>query len=351
MIGAVLGNSSLNIGVASAVELAAAGHEVRVALAELPARVTVAGGAAVTLHPMAVEAALDGADLVVVDIPPRDLLRVLAPHLAALARVPVVHVNSHGYWPALRLGAAMRAAGHSGFCITDAGAPTHAAGFDGAVLTPHARRTGLRVAALPQSRLAEALPLVRALAPDAMPAEHAIATGLEGINLIIHPALALVNAGWFDRAEVSGERLRFYDEGNTASAAALATALDAERGAICTAFGAAHRSLPVMLGALYGAAGGNAREAVATTPFYRALAPQDPALWRRWLAQDVPFALKPAAALASLAGLAAPLHAGLAAVFDGILGDTGAPLTSADLGLDGLTVAQAVVYVQTGERP
>lgn len=32
MIGAVLGNSPLNIGVASAVELAAAGHEVRVAL-------------------------------------------------------------------------------------------------------------------------------------------------------------------------------------------------------------------------------------------------------------------------------------------------------------------------------
>ena len=351
MIVVVLGNSPLNIGVAGGVELAATGHEVRVALAEVPARIAIAGGGSATLHPMKVERALEGADFVVVDIPPRDLLRVLAPHFGALARVPAVHVNSHGYWPALRLGAAMRATGLSGFCITDAGAPTHAAGFDGQTLTPHARRSGLRVAAFPQSHLPRALPLVRALAPDAMPAAHAIVTGLEGINLIVHPALALVNAGWFDRAEITGDRLRFYNEGNTASAAALATALDAERGAICRAFEAAHRPLPEMLGALYGATGTDAREAVATTPFYRGLAPQDPSLWRRWLAQDVPYALKPAAALAGLAGLAAPLHAGLAAVFDAILGGTEAPLTLADLGLDGLTAAQALHYVETGDRP
>jgi len=351
MIAAILGNSPLNIGVASAVELANAGHAVRIALSDLPARIGVAGGEAVALHPMPAEDALRGADLVVADIPPRDLLPVLAPHLAALARVPVVHVNSHGYWPALRLGAAMRATGLRGFCITDAGAPTDAAGFDGAVLTPHARRTGLRVAAFPQARLPDALPLVRALAPDAMPAEHAIATGLEGINLIIHPALALVNAGWFDRAEGTGERLRFYAEGNTASAAALAAALDAERGTICRGFGAAHRPLPAMLGALYGATGTDAGSAVATTPFYRGLAPQDPALWRRWLTQDVPFALKPAAALAALAGVPAPLHAGLAAVFDAILGGTGAAITLADLGVDGLTAAQAIAYAETGDRP
>jgi hypothetical protein len=351
MIVAVLGNSPLNIGVASAADLAAAGHEVRVALADLPARVRIADAGEVALRPMPAEAALDGADLVVVDIPPRDLLRVLAPHLPALARVPAVHVNSHGYWPALRLGSAMRRARLAGFCITDAGAPTHAAAFDGRRLTPHARRAGLRVAAFPQSRLPAALPAIRALAPDATAAEHAIATGLEGINLIIHPALALVNAGWFDRAAASGERVRFYGEGNTASAAALATALDAERGAICRAFDAAHRPLPTMLGALYGATGADAREAVAGTPFYRGLAPQDPDLWRRWLAQDVPFALRPAAALAGLGGVAAPLHAGLAAVFDAILGGTGTPLTLADLGLDGLTATQAVDYAQTGERP
>jgi hypothetical protein len=351
MIVVVLGNSALNIGVASAVELAMAGHEVRVALSDLPTRIGIAGGGSAALQPMAVESALDRADFVIVDIPPRDLLRVLAPYLPALARVPVVHVNSHGYWPGLRLGKVMRAAGLSGFCITDAGAPTHAAGFDGRTLTPHARRRGLRVAAFPQSRLPGALPLVQALAPDAMSAAHAIATGLEGINLIIHPALALVNAGWFDRAEASNERLRFYVEGNTASAAALATELDAERGAICRAFGCSHRPLPEMLSALYGASGNDARDAVATTPFYRGLAPQDPSLWRRWLAQDVPFALKPAAALAGLAGLPAPLHAGLAAVFDAILGGTEAPLTIADLGLDGLTVAQALRYVETGDRP
>ena len=132
--------------------------------------------------------------------------------------------------------------------------------------------------------------------------------------------------------------------------AAPAEALDVERGAICAAWGAAHRPLPVMLAALYGARGGDALSAVATCPFYQALAPQDPMLWRRWLAQDVPFALRPAAALAAAAGTPAPLHEGLVAVFDAVLGGTGPATGLADLGLDGLTPAQALHYAQTGER-
>ncbi|MBY0329440.1 MAG: NAD/NADP octopine/nopaline dehydrogenase family protein [Acetobacteraceae bacterium] len=333
MIVAVLGNSPLNIGAACAAELARAGHAVRVALSALPPQLEVAGHGAVTLRPMPAEAAIAGADLVVVDIPPADLLPVLAPYLGGLARAGAVHVNSHGYWPALRLATAMRRAGLDGFCITDAGAPTHAAGLDGARLTPHARRTGLRIAAAPMHRLEAALPLLRALVPDATPAAGPLATGLEGINLVVHPALALVNLGWFDRAAAAGERVRFYGEGNTASAAALATALDAERAAICAAWGLPHRSLPAMLAALYGATGEDALSAVATCPFYRGLAPQDPLLWRRWLATDVPYGLKPAAALAAARGVPAPLHAGLAAVFDAVLGGTGAPLTLEGLGI------------------
>lgn len=268
MIAAILGNSALNIGVACAAELALAGHDVRVALADLPDRIQVAGQGAVALRGMTVEAALAGADLVVVDVPPRDLLDVLAPHMALLSQVPVVHVNSHGYWPALRVGSAMSRAGLSDFCITDAGAPTHAAGFDGQVLTPHARRTGLRVAAFPHARIERALPLLRALAPDAEAAEHPIATGLEGINLVIHPALALVNAGASDRAAAEGERVTFYRDGNTPAAAMLAAALDAERGAICRAWQAQHRPLPELLRAHYGARGAEPLSAVASTPFY-----------------------------------------------------------------------------------
>jgi opine dehydrogenase len=331
---AVLGNSHLNIGAGSAAELALAGHEVRVALSSLPRRLHVAGHGDVPLHPMAPDAALDGADLAVVDIPPAELLPVLRPLLPALARVGAVHVNSHGYWPALRLGTAMRRAGLLGFCVTDAGAPTHAAGLADGVLTPHARRTGLRVAAEPMERLADALPLVRVLAPDATAAAGPLATGLESINLMVHPALALVNLGWFDRAAAAGERVRFYGEGNTPSAATIAEALDRERAAICAAWGVPHRSLVATLAALYGAAGANALEAVAACPFYRQLAPQEPTVWRRWLSVDVPYALKPVAALAAARGVEAPLHAGMAAMFDAVLGGTGTALTLADLGFN-----------------
>jgi hypothetical protein len=335
MIGAILGNSALNIGAASAAELALAGHEVRVALSGLPARLTVAGRGEIALHPCAAEDALAGAELAVVDIHPAQLLPALDPHLAALARVRVVHVNSHGYWPALRLAAAMRRRGLPGFCITDAGAPTHAAGLAGSTLTVHARRTGLRIAAVPMARLPEAMPLLHALAPDAAPAASPLATGLEGINLAVHPALALVNLGWFDRAAAAGERVRFYAEGNVPSAAAIAAALDAERAAICAALGVPHRGLPRLLRDLYGATGDDALTAVATCPFYQGLAPQDPMLWRRWLATDVPFALKPAAALGAARGVDMPLHAGIAALFDAVLGGTGAPLAVHDLDLTG----------------
>ncbi len=335
MVVAVLGNSPLNIGAAGAAALAQAGCEVRVALSDLPARIEVANATPVALRPMSPEDALRGADLVVVDVPPPSLLEALRPHFAALARARAIHVNSHGYWPALRLATAMRRAGLDGFCVTDAGAPTHAAGFDGRMLTPHARRTGLRVASAPSDRLDDALSLLRVLVPDAVAAAGSVATGLEGINLMVHPALALVNLGWFDRAAEAGERVRFYGEGNTASAAAIAEALDAERAAICAAWGVPHRPLDATLAALYGATGKGALEAVRACPFYRGLAPQDPMLWRRWLAVDVPYALKPAAALGAARGVATPLHTGLAAIFDATLGGTGPALTLHDLGLDG----------------
>jgi opine dehydrogenase len=348
---AILGNSPLNIGIACAAELAAMGHEVHVALSALPGAVEIAGQGRWPLHPGTAKSALHDADFAVIDIPPPDLLAVLEPHLADLSRVPVVHVNSHGYWPALRLGTAMLRAGLRGFCITDAGAPTHAAGFDGAVVTPHARRTGLRFAAFPQRRIAEAMPLLRLLAPDGQAAASPIASGLDGINLMVHPSLALVNLGWFDRAAVAGERVAFYGAGNTQSAAALAEALDAERGAICAAWGVPHRSLPETIRALYGAAGEGVLETVRNCPFYAGLAPQEPMLWRRWLAVDVPFALRPAAALAQAVGVAAPLHAGLAAIFDAVLGGSGPALDLAALGLAGLSPSHAKAYAHEGIVP
>jgi predicted dinucleotide-binding enzyme len=104
MIAAILGNSPLNIGVASAAELSAAGHEVRVALCDLPRRIGVAGGEAVALRPMLAEDALRGADLVVVDIPPRDLMRVLAPYWPA--RRPMRRASTARWWFRMRVAAA-----------------------------------------------------------------------------------------------------------------------------------------------------------------------------------------------------------------------------------------------------
>ena len=49
------------------------------------------------------------------------------------------------------------------------------------------------------------------------------------MNLLGHPALALLNVGYFDRAEAQGQPISFYGTGNTAHAGRLVEALDVER--------------------------------------------------------------------------------------------------------------------------
>ena len=42
-----------------------------------------------------------------------------------------------------------------------------------------------------------------------------IETNLENINLLVHPAMALLNVGYYDRAEAAGDTVSFYGTGNT----------------------------------------------------------------------------------------------------------------------------------------
>ncbi len=60
------------------------------------------------------------------------------------ARGAVVHVQSHGYWPAARLTPLLRKAGREDVLVTEAPAPTHAARIDGTVVTPKGLRKGIR---------------------------------------------------------------------------------------------------------------------------------------------------------------------------------------------------------------
>lgn len=343
MKAAIIGHSGLNIAPAVAADLALRGIDVAWWPAPEAVRaqgaIRVQGGAArldagvdgparVVAAPSAA-AALDGAQACITDIPPEALFDRVMAFAPALPSGIVLHVQSHGYWPALRLARALR---RDDVVLTDSSAPTHAAGFADGVLVPHWRRRGLRFSAVN----GDPMPVLRLLYPDALPASSPLETGLEGINLMVHPAISLLNIAAFERAAAAGEAFSFYGAGNTPAAGQLAAALDAERGRVCQALSVRHRTLPQALADMYGAVGDTPHEAVARCPYYQALGPLPADSWRRWASQDLPFAIMPLLRLADRGGIAVNLHRGIAAVFQTLLGDAVARLapTLADLGLD-----------------
>ena len=155
---AVIGNSGLNIGAAMAGDLALAGHDVRFQLwpDQLECFEAVWSEGGVRIGPPATETlsgrtglgaprvltddpaeAVAGADLVVMDVAALELEDRAAQLISYLENGQVLHVNTHGYWPALRLAPALRAAGKAGVIVTEGVTPTIAAGRSGAMIIPH----------------------------------------------------------------------------------------------------------------------------------------------------------------------------------------------------------------------
>lgn len=368
---AIIGNSGLNIGIFMAGDLALAGEEVAFFLwpdqSETRARVVEGGGIRMEepadrtlsrrtglglprLVTQDLSAAVDGASLVVMDVAAAELesrFAELAPHLAD---GQVVHINTHGYWPALRVARQLRSAGKSGVTLTEGISPSAAGGRDGAVVTPHALRRNVLVGAFPAARSDAAMAQLRRIFHSLEPAEDVLQTNLSSMNFLIHPAMSLVNIGYFDRAEEAGDPISFYGTGNTASAARLAEALDAERPAVCEALAVPCRPLLDLVKLLYGGDGDDLRAAIADAPFYRDLPPLPADVWRAWMRIDLPLAQVPFVRLAEQLGVAVPLHRGFVDLMSAMIGlDAWAcGLDLETLGLADLSAEEMRRYVHQG---
>jgi opine dehydrogenase len=316
---AVIGHSDLDIAPAVAADLALQGHDV--AWWPAPEAVRAAGGvevrsgaaleradghARLRTPPGAAEA-LQGAAAVITDIPAARLLPEVALLADGIPAGALVHAQSHGYWPASRLAGAFDG---RGWLLADSSGPTHAAALRGSVLQVHARRRNLRFSSIG----GDALGSLRALYGSIGAADSPLETGLESLNLMVHPGATIANLAALDRAAAADGRFGFYAEGNTASAARLAEALDGERGAVCRAWGVRHRSLRDTLAAVYGASGRTLQQAIAGCPFYAFLGALPAAAPRRWAETDLPFALVPLIRLADERGVPVPLHRAAVAV-------------------------------------
>ena len=368
---AVVGNSMRNVGAPMAGDLALGGHDVRLALwddqHELLEAIRSTGGISITapatktlsgrnglgtLQMLTSDPAeaVAGADLVVLDVEPIELEKRAADLIPHLENGQVLYVNSHGYWPGLRLAPALRSADKAGVTVIEGTAPNITSRRTGAEVTSYSARREVPVAAFPANRTAEAerfLPLILA---SAELRRDVIETNFENLNLLVHPAMTLLNVGYFDRAEAAGDPISFYGTGNTVHAGKLAEALDAERPAVCEAFGVRFRSLLDHIHRTYGGGGDSIYEAVKQSPGYNKAGEMRATIWQTWMTGDLPLAHVPFVELAERAGVSVPLHRGFVDILDALLGSNSWQdgLNLERLGLAGMSIEQIRAYVETG---
>ncbi len=369
---AIIGNSQRNVGAAMAGDLALGGHDVRLALeggeGHILEAVRAAGG--VTLNVPAdrtlsgrnglgtpriltddpVET-VAGADLVVLDVEAADIEARAAPIIPHLENGQALYVNTHGYWPALRLAPALRAADKAGVTVIEGMAPNISAKRTGAEVTNYFLRRDVPVVVFPANRAPQMDRFLSLMFASAELCRDVVETNLENINLLVHPAMALLNVGYYDRAEAAGETVSFYGTGNTVNAGRLAEALDAERPAVCETYGVRFRSLVDHIHRLYGGAGETVHDAVKQSPVYKNSSALPADIWRSWMADDVPLAHVPFVQLAESASVSVPLHRGFVDIVDALLGGNSWQdgLTLERLGLAGLSPERIRDYVETGD--
>lgn len=370
---AVIGNSSINLGVASAGDLALAGHEVnffvwpedaafldiikaqngievRGDVRELVSGKT--GRASLRTATTDIAEAVEGAELIIVDVPWPALEQRFEQLLPVLTNGQVVHVNMHGYWSSFRVAEMLREADKEGVILTEGPDPTISAGYADGTVTPHRLKRNLPVAAFPAKRNAEALSLLTRIYPNVVSAENVLQTNFESMNFMIHPAMSLLSITAFDWAGEAGEPIRFYRDGNTRHAGVLSKALDAERGRVCRAYGVRFKPFHEQVNELYGASGRNFQEAVAGSKWLQNLPPLPNDVWQTWMRADAPLLHVPFVSLAEHAGEQVPMYRSLVDLLGGILEcdfwATG--LTLERFGIKDLSPSQIVEYASEGRR-
>lgn len=294
-------------------------------------------------------AAIADADLIVACVQ-RGSHRAIGEQLAGcMADEQTLLLNPGSLGGALEIAAIFRAHGRALPRLAETGTLAHCARP-----VPGGVRTTLTVrhvfcAALPATRTPDVLQMLRPYYPHLVAAQSVLETGLYNGNPVLHPAIALLNAGALERNDGA---FRFYGDGMTPAVARLIAAVDAERQALAAAFDLKlipEPTLSVMQG--YADHDDYLRCYRDSDIFAPLVAPNT--LDHRYFHEDVGQGLITWLALAGVAGVRLPLVEALVTVAETITGQDyrGAQAERlARLGLDGLGRDQMLEYVLTGAR-
>lgn len=155
------------------------------------------------------------------------------------------------------------------------------------------------LAAMPASRTEMVLNAIRPAYPQYIDGGNVLATGLNNMGAIFHPALTLLNAGWI---EATHGDYQFYIDGVTPSVARVLEALDRERVTVASSLGLRARTGLEWLEMAYNSIGEDLHEAIHNQPgYYGIKAPST--LKHRYIFEDVPMSLVPIASLGERYGV------------------------------------------------
>lgn len=164
-------------------------------------------------------------------------------------------------------------------------------------------KNGVALAALPSYWTPEILASLESAYPQFTAGSNVLATSMENIGAIFHPALTILNAGWIE--ETRGD-FDYYLQGITPSIAIVLERIDAERIAVARSLGARSISAREWLYLSYDSPGATLYDAIHNTEAYRGIkAPSSIA--HRYIFEDVPMSLVPMSSIGAMLGVPTPM--------------------------------------------
>ena len=163
-------------------------------------------------------------------------------------------------------------------------------------------KNGVPVSALPSHMTPDALGVLNQAFPQFSAGSNVLATSLENIGAIFHPALTLLNAGWIESTQGNFE---YYIQGVSPGVAKVLQRVDDERMALAQALGVRTVSAREWLYLSYDSPGNSLCEAIKATSGYAGIkAPST--IQHRYVWEDVPMSLVPMASIGRMLKVPTP---------------------------------------------
>ena len=206
----------------------------------------------------------------------------------------------------------------------------------------HGVKNQVNVAALPAKDVGEVVAAINTAFPQFKAVPNILYTSLSNTNSMMHPAPTLLNAGRIE----SKSPFDYYTDGVTPSITKVIEAADAERRAVCSAFGVKVESVYEWYTRSYGVTGKTLYEKVQNVEAYQGV--KGPTtLNTRYLFEDIPTGLVPQALIGRAMGVETPTISAVVHLGNTLLGrnywEEGRSLKK--LGLEGKSAQEIIDFI------